>query len=106
MGPDGLRPISGTDRIGDVELETISKSIQSIIADVCINQDLEGLNSVVIRQKSQFRIFFEASESTGIIGALKQSSAGIGFEFGQLLGITATCADSGYIGQTANSRSG
>jgi len=99
MGPDGLRPISGTDRIGDVELETISKSIQSIIADVSINQDLEGLNSVVIRQKSQFRIFFAASESTGIIGALKQSSAGIGFEFGQLLGITATCADSGYIGQ-------
>jgi len=99
MGPDGLRPISGTDRIGDVELETISKSIQSIIADVSINQDLDGLNAVVIRQKSQFRIFFSAAESTGIIGALKQSSSGIGFEFGQLLGITATCADSGYIGQ-------
>lgn len=99
LGPDGLRPVSGTDRIGDVELETVSKSIQSIISDISINQDLDGLNSVVIRQKSQFRLFFAASESTGVIGALKQSQSGIGFEFGQLLGITATCADSGYIGQ-------
>ena len=100
LGPDGLRPVSGTDRIGDVELETVSKSIQSIISDTAINEDLDGLDAVVIRQKSQFRIFFAASESTGIIGALKQNSGGIGFEFGQLLGITATCADSGYIGQT------
>jgi len=99
LGPDGLRPVSGTDRIGDVELETVSKSIQSIVTGVAIDQDLDGLNSVVIRQKSQFRIFFSASESTGVIGALKQNSGGIGFEFGQLLGITATCADSGYIGQ-------
>jgi hypothetical protein len=99
LGPDGLCPVSGTDRIGDVELETVSKSIQSIISDIEINQDLDALNSVVIRQKSQFRLFFATSESTGVIGALKQSQAGIGFEFGQLLGITATCADSGYIGQ-------
>lgn len=100
MGPDGLRPISATDRIGDVELETVSKSIQSIINDTALSEDLDGLCSVVIRQKSQFRIFFAASESSGIIGGLRQSrQGGIGFEFGQLLGITATCADSGYIGQ-------
>ena len=101
LGPDGLRPISGTDRIGDVELETVSKNIQSIITDVFLDQDLDDLNAVVVRQKSQFRIFFGASESSGVIGGLRQgSSGGIGFEFGQLLGITATCADSGYIGQT------
>jgi len=100
MGPDGLRPISATDRIGDVELETLSKSIQSIVNDTALSEDLDGLCSVVIRQKSQFRIFFAASESSGIIGGLRQSrQGGIGFEFGQLLGITATCADSGYIGQ-------
>jgi hypothetical protein len=28
LSPDGFRPIAGTDRIGDVELQTISKSIQ------------------------------------------------------------------------------
>jgi hypothetical protein len=100
LGPDGLRPVSGTDRIGDVELETVSKSIQSIISDTTLNENLENLNSVVIRQKSQFRIFFSGSESSGVIGGLRQSkNGGIGFEFGQLLGIAATCADSGYLGQ-------
>jgi len=100
LGPDGLRPVSGTDRIGDVELETISKNIQSLVNDLQSTQVLTTLNSVVIRSKSQFRILFSAAESNGVIGALRQSSGGgIAFEFGQLLGITATCADSGYIGQ-------
>ena len=99
LGPDGLRPISGTDRIGDVELETVSKNIQSIITDVFLEQDLDDLNAVVVRQKSQFRLFFGASGSSGVIGGLRQNQAGIGFEFGQLLGFSATCADSGYIGQ-------
>jgi hypothetical protein len=101
LGPDGLRPVSGTDRIGDVELETISKRIQSLINDIQDEQTLSTLSSVLVRQKSQFRILFSAAESNGIIGGLRQAQdGGIGFEFGQLLGITATCADSGYIGQT------
>lgn len=100
IGPDGLRPVAGTDRIGDVNLETISKNVQSIFNDIVLNQDLDALSSVIIRQKSQFRMFFSASESQGVIGALRQQQNGaIAFEFGQLLGITATCADSGYIGQ-------
>lgn len=101
IGPDGLRPVAGTDRIGDVNLETISKNVQSIFNDIVLNQDLDALSTVLIRQKSQFRMFFSASESQGVIGALRQQqNGGIAFEFGQLLGITATCADSGYIGQT------
>ena len=100
IGPDGLRPVSGTDKIGDVNLETVSKNVQSIFNDILLNQDLDNLSSVVIRQKSQFRFFFSAAESQGVIGALRQQQNGaIGFEFGQLLGIEATCADSGYIGQ-------
>jgi len=35
-----------------------------------------------------------------VIGGLRQNQGGIGFEFGQLLGIDATCAASGYIGKT------
>ena len=99
LGPDGLRPVSGTDKIGDVNLETISKNVQSIFNFISTNNDLSTLCSVVIRQKSQFRIFFGAAESEGVIGALREQQAGgIVFEFGQLLGISATCADSGYIG--------
>tara|TARA_R100001591_G_scaffold89356_1_gene95391 strand:- start:256 stop:1794 length:1539 start_codon:yes stop_codon:yes gene_type:complete len=99
LSQDGLRPISGTDKIGDVNLETVSKDIQSIFTDVVFDIDLEGLNAVVIRQKTQFRYFFGAADSQGIIGGFRQTPNGLQFEYGQMLGITATCADSGYIGQ-------
>jgi hypothetical protein len=100
LSQDGLRPVTGTDRIGDVNLETVSKNIQSIITGVVLALDLDGLNSVVIRSKSQFRLLFGSADSQGIVGALRPGEQGIGYEFGQLLGIEATCAASGYIGQT------
>jgi len=99
LSQDGLRPISGTDKIGDVNLETVSKDIQSIFTDIVFDVDLEGLNAVVIRQKTQFRYFFAASDSQGIIGGFRQTPNGLQFEYSQMLGITATCAASGYIGQ-------
>jgi hypothetical protein len=99
LSQDGLRPVSGTDKIGDVNLETVSKDIQSIFTDIVFDIDLDTLNAVVIRQKTQFRYFFGAADSQGIIGGFRQTPNGLQFEYGQLLGITATCADSGYIGQ-------
>ena len=99
LSQDGIRPVSGTDKIGDVNLETVSKNIQSIFADVIFDIDLEGLNAVIIRKKTQFRYFFAAADTQGIIGGFRQTPNGINLEFGQLLGIQATCADSGYIGQ-------
>jgi len=99
LSQDGLRPVSGTDKIGDVNLETVSKDIQSIFTDIVFDIDLESLNAVVIRQKTQFRYFFGAADSQGIIGGFRQTPNGLQFEYSQMLGITATCADSGYIGQ-------
>jgi hypothetical protein len=99
LSQDGLRPVSGTDKIGDVNLETVSKDIQSVFTDIVFDVDLEGLNAVVIRQKTQFRYFFKAADSQGIIGGFRLGQGGLAFEYGQLLGIEATCADSGYIGQ-------
>ena len=99
LSQDGLRPISGTDKIGDVNLETVSKDIQSIFTDIIFDIDLEGLNSVVIRQKTQFRYFFAGADTQGIIGGFRLTPDGLQFEYGQMLGITATCAASGYIGQ-------
>jgi hypothetical protein len=93
LSQDGLRPISGTDKIGDVNLETVSNT------DIIFDIDLEGLNAVVIRQKTQFRYFFAGADTQGIIGGFRQTPNGLQFEYSQMLGITATCADSGYIGQ-------
>ena len=99
LSQDGLRPISGTAKIGDVNLETVSKDIQSIFTDIVFDIDLDGLNAVVLRQKTQFRYFFAAADSQGIIGGFRQTPNGLQFEYSQMLGITATCAASGYIGQ-------
>ena len=49
LSQDGLRPVTGTDKIGDVNLETVSKDIQSVFTDVVFDVDLDKLNAVVIR---------------------------------------------------------
>ena len=94
-----MRPVAGTDKIGDVNLETLSKDIQSIFTDIVFDIDLDGLNAVLVRQKSQFRYFFKAADSQGLIGGFRPTQGGLSLEYSQLLGIEATCADSGYIGQ-------
>ena len=99
LSQDGYRPVSGTNKIGDVNLESISRSIQSIFTDVVLQEDLDGLSAVLVRQKSQFRVFFSAAETTGLIGGIRPTPQGNMFEFGQIIGLEATCADSGYIGQ-------
>ena len=100
LSQDGLRPISGTNKIGDVNLESVSKNIQSLFTDVIFEQELDALSSVVIRGKSQFRLFYDVDNANGLIGGLRLGQqGGIDFEFGQLLGIEVTCVASGYIGQ-------
>jgi hypothetical protein len=37
LGPDGLRTVAGTAKIGDVELGTISSNVQSIFDDNITN---------------------------------------------------------------------
>jgi len=100
LSPDGIRPIGGTNKIGDVNLETISKNIQSQVNNTINNETLTTLSSVIIRNKSQFRYMFSTSGSTGIIGALREYKGNFAYEFGTLFGVEGTCADSGYIGQT------
>ena len=99
LAPDGIRPVTGTDRIGDIELATLSKPIQSIFEDYTANEDLATMTTVVLKKKSQFRLFFANQDSLGIIGAIRRSGqGGAGFEFSQLVGVSVYCADSGYIG--------
>ena len=103
LGPDGFRPVAGTSKINDVELETISKQIQFTITAilqelVAGSIDPETLSSVVIRKKSQFRLFLPAEGTFGLLGGLRASEGGVSFEYSQLFGFPSTCAASGYIG--------
>jgi hypothetical protein len=102
LAPDGIRPVAGTSRIGDVELETISKSIKGLVLDYIKSFNKDDLNGVVVRSKSQLRYFFgddaqQTTNSVGIIGGLTDQGGSIGWEYGQLLGIRASCCTSEYI---------
>jgi len=96
LAPDGFRTVAGTARIGDVELGTISQAIQPIINDILNTEDLQ-FSSVVIRDKSQYRMFYSADtepvvSSKGIIGTLRPN----GFEWSETLGIQAPAITSGF----------
>jgi len=100
LGPDGIRPISGTDRIGDVELAPVSKEIQDIFDNYYLSETITDISIVVIRKKSQFRFFFKNDSSLSLIGAIRKSQNKQSiFEYSQLIGIEANCVASGYIGQ-------
>lgn len=92
LASDGIRPLQGTARIGDVELQTVSKPIQQLLRALPENFNLDLMSSVVIRNKSQFRYFFPtetvaAADAQGIIGGLRFADNRVGWEFGELLGI-------------------
>ena len=97
LAPDGIRPIGGTNKIGDVNLETVSKNIQQTIKNLIADENLDTLSSVIIRAKSQFRYIFSSTTSSGLIGALREYQGQMSFEFGQLSGISCICVASGYI---------
>lgn len=103
LSPDGFRPVAGTSRIGDVELESLSKPIQSRVVELIGRATEDTLNSVVVRQKSQVRFFFgdgsvATTSSIGIIGGLTNNDGQISWEFGDLRGIRASCATSEFVG--------
>jgi hypothetical protein len=99
---DGFRPIAGTARIGDVELENLSKQIQTtvnILIDEIIsgNLDTEKFSSVIYNKKSQFRLLSQVDGVFGVLGGIRRTDQGVNLEFSQLFDITATAADSGLI---------
>lgn len=91
LGPDGLRTVAGTDRIGDVELGTISRQVQKRFTGLF---DVDEFDSVVIPDKTQYRLFFSNSDITrsntkGIMCVRKGDS----YEFADLRGIAPSCTD-------------
>lgn len=101
LSRDGFRPISGTNRISDVEIETVSKNIQQDIYNAIDSYDEDNLDALVIRQKSQARFFFSGNTTTanarGFIAGLRGTPDGIRWEWSRLEGFATSCAGSGYI---------
>ena len=92
LAPDGLRTVAGTARIGDVELGTISTPVQSVFNTNIANAS--GFRSLVIPNKTQYRVFFTKSgvlqaTTEGVLTSLRGQS----FEFANLKGIRPTSTD-------------
>jgi hypothetical protein len=97
LSPDGIRTVAGTARIGDTELGSVSRQIQSIIGDLASSINTFRIDSCVLRSKSQYRIFYTdvtlgSSVSKGIIGTLTSN----GFEWAETLGIQAMGLTTGF----------
>ena len=92
LGPDGLRTVAATARIGDVELGTITRNVQSLFDENI--RDASLFDSVVIPDKTQYRIFFTKDGQVdrltkGVICVMKGQS----FEFSEIKGVKPSCTD-------------
>ena len=105
LAPDGVRTVAGTSRIGDVELSSISKQIQPLIQDIARKINTFTVSSVVIGDRSQYRLFYvnEGSDtvanSRGIIETLSPGSTAnpnAGFQWSETLGIQAPSITAGF----------
>jgi len=93
LGPDGLRTIAGTEKIGDVNLSSISSPIQELFKN---RGDVDEFESYVIPNKTQYRLIFGSTAerdiyTDGVICSLKPS----GYEFATTKGLKMYSSDTG-----------
>lgn len=103
LGPDGLRLLGATDRNGDFNLGLVSKTIQTEMTDLLSSS--ESFSSIVIKQKSQYRIFgyspnVTVSSAKGILGTQVSGETTGEIHWAELTGIKAYVADSFYNNQS------
>jgi hypothetical protein len=103
LGPEGLRLLSATDRVGDFNLGVVSKPIQNEMTSLISSSS--SFASCVIKQKSQYRIFgynssITATNSKGIIGTQTVGNDTSTMSWAETVGIKAYVSDSDYVNQT------
>lgn len=103
LGPEGLRLLGASDRIGDFNLGVVSKPIQPEMTSLISANSTFA--SCVIKQKSQYRIFgyndsITASNAKGILGTQMTGEATGGISWAELTGFKCYVADSDYQDQT------
>jgi hypothetical protein len=102
LGPDGLRLLSATERNNDFDLAVVSKPIQSEMTSFISAST--SFASVVIRQKSQYRIFgynanIKDDASLGVLGTQMSGDQTGVLSWAELRGFRAYVADSDYFGR-------
>jgi len=103
LAPDGLRTVSKTERIDDLELGVVSRNISKILDPRIRRQSEYEFNSTVIREKNQYRLWFTDLSNVdaaqrGIIASYTYDAVSKGFAwaFSELEGIGVTSVDNSY----------
>lgn len=101
LGPDGLRTLSATERIADVNLSTLSQNIQGRLRRLIHDIDSFDISSTVIRNKAQYRMFLrpkiEGLSHSPSAFSMYMSNDGL-VQFSELGGFDVTAIHSGYVG--------
>ena len=100
LGPDGLRTLSSTDRIGDFGIDVASKNIRSIVDK--LKDYTSSFSSMVIRGKAQYRLFAyvdveREAVAKGVLGSKFIDQGGQGFQWAELKGFKVYVSDSQLI---------
>jgi hypothetical protein len=99
LGPDGVRLLSATDRIGDFGLAVASRPIQSEVT--ALVRDNPDFASCVVRSKSQYRLFGYAPSrsrvsSGGVLATQFADQTAQGMAWAEIKGMMVYVADSIY----------
>lgn len=100
LGPDGLRLLSATERIGDFGLNLASSPIERDIKSfISLNS---SFSSIVLRSKAQYRIFGYTSsdaqkDAKGYIGTKFSDQGASNIQWAETKGIQSYVADGRYI---------
>lgn len=99
LGPDGVRLLSATDRIGDFGLAVASRPIQSEVESLVDSNT--SFTSCVIRAKNQYRLFGYSSSkrpenAAGVIATQFADQTAQGMAWAEVSGILAYVADGIY----------
>lgn len=106
LSTDGIRSYAATERIGDIELGLVSRSIQPLVSGILANGlDEDEYSSCCIRKKSQYRLFINNSDldeadNINLLGRLQDAPTTPHgqFEWATLVGLQPYSADSEYSG--------
>ena len=95
LGRDGLRTVAGTEKIGDVELGSISTPVHQLFNAYT---DITEFDSLIVPDKTQYRIFF--CDTDGSDARTRPQTKGVichkseeGYAFAETLGIQPSCTD-------------
>jgi len=97
LAKDGVRTITGTEKVGDFNLLSVSKVIQDKIDDFVTAH--QNFSSVTIGSKTQYRLFgfstsIAKSSAQGFIGTQLLGEGGVLFNWAEIKGMQAIVAHS------------